>query len=191
MKQLVLASQNRGKLAEFRALLAPYRIEVLPMPQDLHVVEDGETYMENAAKKAMAVARSAGLFSLADDSGIEVEAMSWAPGIHSARFLNGASDEDQCAKILELLRGRTRRAARFAICLVLADPRRVHFAANAEVTGQIAGQIRGTNGFGYDPIFIPAGHHQTMAELPSSEKNKLSHRSRAVRAFLRFLKYSE
>lgn len=189
--KLVLATKNRGKQAEFQALLSPFRIEVLPMPDGIKVEEDGETYLENAAKKAMAVAKRSGLFALADDSGIEVDALDGAPGVHSARFLNSAGDEDKCAKILELLQGRTQRAARFAISLVLADSRRIYFTAQADVPGQIALQPRGSRGFGYDPIFIPAGHTQTMAELPPAEKNKLSHRARASKALLRYLKYAE
>ena len=188
--KLVLASKNRGKQAEFQALLSPFHIEVVPMPDGIKVEEDGETYFENAAKKAMAVAKESGSLAVADDSGIEVEALDGAPGVHSARFLNGAGDEEKCAKILELLQGRTRRDARFAISLVLADPRRIYFAAHAEVAGLIALQPRGTRGFGYDPIFIPAGHTQTMAELPAAEKNKLSHRARASTALLRYLKYA-
>lgn len=186
-----MATRNRGKQAEFRTLLSPFQIEILPMPEGLAIEETGETYMENAAIKAMAVARATGLFALADDSGIEVDAMDGAPGIHSARFLDGAGDEEKCAKILQLLKGLTRRRARFAISLVLAAPQRAHFAVNAEVLGEISGQPRGTNGFGYDPIFIPQGHVQTFAELPAAEKNKLSHRSRAARSLVRYLKYSQ
>ena len=190
MNRIVLATQNRDKLTEFRSLLSPFQVEILPMPADLTVVEDGETYLENSMKKAAAVARTTGIPALADDSGIEVEALDGAPGIQSARFLNGASDEEKCAKILELLHGRTRRAARYAIALVLCDIRRPLFAANAEVCGEIALQPRGTGGFGYDPIFVPEDYKRTMAELSPAEKNKLSHRGRAVRAFLRFLAYS-
>lgn len=187
--KIVLATRNRGKQSEFRILLASFHVEILPMPDSLTVSEDGYTYLENATLKATAVARASGLYALADDSGIEVDALDGAPGPHSARFLNGAQDDEKCAKILELIRGRTKRQARFVICLVMADPNRVLFTAAADVRGEIAQQPRGTAGFGYDPIFIPAGHVQTFAELPAAEKNKLSHRAKAARALLRFLKY--
>ncbi|MBI4177882.1 RdgB/HAM1 family non-canonical purine NTP pyrophosphatase [bacterium] len=189
--KLVLATKNRGKQLELQALLAPFQVDVHTMPADLSVEEDGDSYLENAVKKASAVARSAGAFSLADDSGIEVDAMDGAPGVHSARFLNGATDEEKCQKILDLLRGRSRRGAKFRIALALADPARIHFAAHAELPGRIADQVRGTSGFGYDPIFIPDGHSRTLAEMNSTEKNALSHRGRAVRALIRFLKYAK
>lgn len=188
--KLVVATANRGKLTEFRALLSHYPVEILQMPDGVQVVEDGETYMENAAKKAMAVAHAAGCFAVSDDSGIEVDALDGAPGVHSARFLNGAGDEEKCAKILELLRDRPDRNARFVISLVVADPGRIHFVSTASVDGVISLHPRGTNGFGYDPIFIPTGHTQTMAELSSAEKNTLSHRARAVRSLSRFLAYA-
>ncbi len=190
MTSLVLATRSRGKVSEFRALLAPIHLDVSEMPPDIAVVEDGATYLENAVKKARTVADFTGSAALADDSGIEIDALDGAPGIHSARFLTGSTDEDKCARILELLRGRTIRSARFVIALVLADISRVLFVAQAFVTGQIAAQMRGTNGFGYDPIFIPTGLAQTMAELPTAEKNMLSHRSRAARALIRYLRYT-
>lgn len=189
--KLVLATRNRGKQTEFQTMLSPARVEILPMPEGITVAEDGETYLENAVKKAVAVAQRCGMLTVADDSGIEVDGLDGAPGVHSARFLQGSTDEEKCAKILELLKGRTHRGARFAISVVVASPDRVRFSAMAEVKGQIALQPRGAKGFGYDPIFIPAGHSQTMAELSPAEKNKLSHRARAVRALIRYLKYAE
>lgn len=192
--KIVVATKNRGKQSEIRELLSPFGVEVLPMPDGVEVVEDGETYLENARKKAVEVARHAlepGVWVVADDSGIEIDALDGAPGVHSARFLGGVSDEEKCIKILEMLKDRTRRTARFVASLVLADAGRVRFTAEADVPGEIAQNLRGSSGFGYDPIFVPQGHSRTMAEMSSAEKNQLSHRSRAVRALVRYLKYTE
>lgn len=186
---LVVATRNRGKISEFRALLSPFSIEPLPMPEGVTVVEDGETYSENASKKASAAARATGGWAVADDSGIEIDALDGAPGVHSARFLNGAGDDEKCAKILEMMAGRTRRSARFVVSVVVADPKRSWYVANAELRGEISLHPRGSNGFGYDPIFIPEGHNQTLAEISTAEKNRMSHRARAVNALGRFFRY--
>ncbi|OGH62866.1 MAG: non-canonical purine NTP pyrophosphatase, RdgB/HAM1 family [Candidatus Lindowbacteria bacterium RIFCSPLOWO2_12_FULL_62_27] len=188
MIKLVLATRNRGKLSEFAALLAPLQVELELMPDGIVVAEDGKTYLENATRKASEVARRTGLQAVADDSGIEVDALDGEPGIHSARFLNGAPDGEKCARILELLSGSDRRGARFVISLVLADPDRIRFSVTAHVSGRIADQPRGTNGFGYDPIFVPEGHDETMAELSPAEKHRISHRGQAARALIRYLK---
>ena len=195
---LVVATQNRGKLEEIRQLLADLDLEVLALgdvvKRDLHIVEDGDTFEANALKKALAVVRAAGMLTLADDSGLEVDALGGAPGVHSARYAGErATDAENNATLLAALGSVDRDVpsgqvdhgfvARFRCVLVLIDP----FTKEGEpyvVEGACEGRItqtpRGSGGFGYDPLFLVEGTNLTMAELPEAEKNRVSHRGRAM-----------
>lgn len=190
MTDLLLATANRGKQREFGRLLAgiPGR---LVFPQDIgidmDVPEPYDTYAANAAAKADAYARASGLLTLADDSGIEVEALDWGPGVQTARF-GGDAVDDRVALLLDTVGDDPRRGARMVCVLVLAIPGQDGEAPrmesfSAEMQGQLARERRGEGGFGYDPVFLlPNG--ATSAELPAEEKDRISHRGRAVQAAL-------
>lgn len=189
MSDLLLATRNRGKQQEFRRLLAgiPGRVVV---PQDLglelDVPEPHDTYAENAAAKAQAFCQASRLPVLADDSGIEVAALDWGPGVRSARF--GDPGRDGADLLLERLAGATDRRARMVCWLALAVPDAADRPPSMElfsgvVEGSVATERRGAGGFGYDPIFLlPSG--RTTAELQEAEKDAISHRGRAVAAAL-------
>jgi XTP/dITP diphosphohydrolase len=188
MKNLLLATNNIGKLREIQAILdgLPFR---LLTPREigltLEVVEDGETYAANATRKALAFAKASDLVSLSDDSGLEVEMLNGAPGLHSARFSPkpGATDLDRRVLLLQTLSHHPRPwQARFLCTVALATPSGWFGLAAGSCAGEIVPEERGQNGFGYDPIFLIAGRNRTMAELGLEEKNEISHRARAVRA---------
>lgn len=189
MKQLVLASNNPGKLREFAALLAPLGIEVLPQAQ-FSVPEAEEphfTFIENALEKARHASRYTGLPALADDSGLCASALGGAPGVQSARFAGEPkSDERNNALLLEKLANQSDRRAHYVCVLVLVrsadDPQPL--IAEGEWHGEIIDQARGTKGFGYDPLFLLPDLGQTAAELDPALKNTLSHRGTACRHLL-------
>ena len=186
MKQLVLASSNAGKLREFAALFEPFEIEVLPqsafsVPE---IAEPHPTFLENALAKARHAARASGLPAMADDSGLCVTALGGEPGVHSARFGGiPRSDDRNNAYLLEKLKDVTDRRAHYVCVLVLlrhgADPQPIY--ADGEWFGEILTQPRGSDGFGYDPLFYVPELEQTAAELPPVMKNTLSHRAAAFR----------
>ena len=194
MANLLLASGNRGKLREIQDLLGGLDIQLL-LPMEvgiqLDVKEDGSTYAENAARKALAYARRSGILSLADDSGLEVDALQGAPGIYSARFspLPQATDADRRVTLLGRLRSHPRPwQAHFHCTVAIASPSgEIHFA-EGDCPGEIIPEERGEYGFGYDPIFLLTGLGKTMAELSMAEKNQLSHRARAVKASIPHLR---
>lgn len=187
MPKLLLGTQNLGKQDELRALLSSQIIEILT-PQDLHleiqVEETGATYAENASLKAAAYATQSGLWSLSDDSGLEVESLDGAPGLRSARLAGeGKSDSDRRRLLLHMLVDHTRPwEARFRATVALADPSGEIELAEGQCAGEIISEERGTGGFGYDPIFLVRGTGKTMAELEMFEKNQLSHRAQAFKA---------
>ena len=188
MLKLLLATNNPGKLREILALLDDLPVELLTPQQvglQLEVAEDGNTYAENASRKALAFSRAGGMLTLADDSGLEVEALHGEPGLYSARYnpKPGATDADRRAFLLRKLEGQPRPwLARFRCTVALASPGgEVEFAEGA-CPGEIIPQERGQDGFGYDPIFLLTELDRTMAELSMQEKNRLSHRARAVLA---------
>lgn len=190
---LVIATTNAGKVRELRRLLAGVPFE-LATPADLglrlEVEEDGETYRENAVKKAAAYAAAAGLPALADDSGLEVDALGGRPGVHSARYVGqAASDGDRIGALLAELRGvpPERRTARFRAVIAVALPDGRCWTAEGTVEGVIAEEPRGTDGFGYDPVFYLPELGRTMAELAPEEKNRISHRARAAAGARRIL----
>jgi XTP/dITP diphosphohydrolase len=189
MKQLVLASNNAGKLREFAQLLAPLGIEVLP--QSAFAVPEAEephcTFVENALDKARHAARISGLPALADDSGLCVDALGGAPGVHSARYGGTpASDASNNKKLLAALAGKADRRAHYVCVLALVchadDPQPL--LSEGEWHGQILDAPRGTGGFGYDPLFLVPGLGLTSAELSPEQKNALSHRGKALAALV-------
>ena len=190
-RTLLIASTNPGKLREIQAILPSGVPFQLALPADLgiklDVKETGSTYAENAALKAVAYRQASGLVTLADDSGIEVDAPGGAPGLYSARYapIENATDADRRRHMLQNLRGIPRPwPARFHCTVAVAALDGQVYFADGQVEGEVISEERGENGFGYDPIFYLAGYGKTMAELPSDEKNRISHRARAVQAAL-------
>ena len=188
--KLLLASNNQGKLIEIQALLAGLDIQLLTPGElglDLHVEENGTTYAENAALKAQAFSQASDLVSLADDSGLEVDCLGGQPGIYSARFSlqPDATDADRRKYLLRKLVGQpTPWTAHFHCTVALGYPDGEVSFATGDCPGEIITEERGTNGFGYDPIFFIPEMGRTMAELTLLEKNRLSHRACAVKATL-------
>jgi XTP/dITP diphosphohydrolase len=179
--KIVFASGNRHKVAEIAAMLAPRGFEVSPLA--LTVVEDAATFAGNAEKKARAALAQTGLPSLADDSGLEVDALDGAPGVLSARYAGEPTDDGaNNAKLLAALAGvpDERRTARFRCALVFVDGDGERLIADGSCDGRIGRAARGSGGFGYDPLFIVNGDGRTMAELTAEEKNRVSHRARAL-----------
>ncbi len=191
---LVLATHNPGKVAEMKALLTGLGAKILT-PQDLgldlEVPEDGQTYAENASKKALAFARAADTVALGDDSGLEVDALDGAPGIFSHRFTGQATatDAERRRYLLDRLQGKPGPwTARFRATVAVARPSGEVRLADGQCEGVIVPEERGSNGFGYDPIFWLPDLGRTMAELEMEEKNRLSHRARAVMNAIPILK---
>jgi XTP/dITP diphosphohydrolase len=191
--KLLLASSNPGKLREYRILAAGNPVEIESMPQlaGLRAYEESApTFAENAAGKALHYSRFVEGAVIADDSGLVVPALAGAPGVHSARYAGpGATDADRVAKLLREMRGKTgeERRARFICVLALADRGRAIAVFSDAVEGVLAEEPRGTNGFGYDPIFFFEKLGRTYAEVTREEKNEFSHRGRAFRKLLAFL----
>ncbi len=181
---LVIATRNKNKLREFQEILKDLGIEILslddfgPIP---HVVEDGDTFEENAYKKALHTAKILGVPALADDSGLVVEALSGRPGVYSARYAGvNASDEDNCHKLLTELTNIQNRRAYFQCVLSLAVPSGPALTYIGTCDGVIIDEKRGSNGFGYDPIFFFQKLGKTFAELSMNEKSQVSHRGKAL-----------
>ena len=186
--RIVLATRNPGKAREIAAIYAHLRVTWLTLdhfPAFVPAAETGATYAENAAEKAIMASSATRLPALADDSGVEVDALDGAPGVSSARFLgDAATDAERNARILELLRdvppeGRT---ARYRAAVAVAVPAGSVRIFEGVCEGRIATSSRGRGGFGYDPIFVPEGEARTMAEISAETKNRISHRARALRA---------
>lgn len=194
MSKLLIATNNQGKVRELQELLTGSGIEfVTPAQIDLQidVEEDGSTYQENAGKKAIAFAKASGLISLADDSGLEVEALGGAPGLYSARYSPkpGANDKDRRDFLLSNLQDKPRPwKAHFHATIAVANPTGEVEFTDGNCYGEIIPEERGSGGFGYDPIFFMPELGKTMSELDMSEKNRLSHRARAVIAAMPILK---
>lgn len=184
--KLLIATHNPGKIEEYEELLAGLPLELTyPAQQglDIEVAETGASFAENARLKAAAYARASGLVALADDSGLEVDALGGEPGIHSARYAGtGASDKERYRLLLEKLREVPweERTARFRCVIAVATPGGQVHTAEGICEGIIAFAPKGEHGFGYDPIFYLQEYGKTMADLPPETKNKISHRARAV-----------
>lgn len=202
MNKLLIATNNKGKIKELQDLLKDIDVELVTPSQinlELDVIEDGKTYAENATKKAIAFAEASNLVSLADDSGLEVDALDGAPGLYSARYGppfalppfsskmgrggGGVTDKDRRLYLLQNLQGKPHPwSARFHATIAIASPspnREIHLTEGI-CEGEIIPEERGTGGFGYDPIFLLSELGKTMAELSIDEKNRLSHRAKAV-----------
>jgi XTP/dITP diphosphohydrolase len=186
--EILVATGNPGKMREFKQLLAPLQASLCFPPDlglEIEVVEDGDTYLENARRKALAFARASGLFTLADDSGLEVDALDGAPGIRSARYAPG-HDLDRVEVLLSHLAAVPweERTARFRCMVVAVAPAGETYSAEGVCEGVIAFEPEGQGGFGYDPVFFIPEYGCTMALLASEVKNRISHRARAVAAAL-------
>lgn len=186
--KLILASGNRGKLREFREILEPLGVEIVSQKEagyDLDVDETGSTFEENAYLKAAAICAASGLPAVADDSGLCVDALDGAPGVHSARFGGGKSwtDAQKYMYLLEKLAGVSDRAAKFVSCVCCVFPNGDVLRARGECPGRILELPEGNGGFGYDPVFAPEGYEGSFASLGEDVKNRISHRARALAAF--------
>lgn len=184
---IVLATRNENKVQEMRRILADFPVKITslrdygPIPE---VLEDGETFDDNAYKKASQTARVLGLPALADDSGLVVEALDGAPGVHSARYAGeGATDREKCDKLLAAMGDKEDRRAHFACVLSLAVPTGPALTYEGRCDGQITRERAGEAGFGYDPVFFYPPLGKTFAELGLDEKNKVSHRGHALAEF--------
>ncbi len=184
--RLVLSTRNEHKLREFRVLFEPH--ELVPLPQDVELPpETGETFEDNARVKAEAAASATGMPAVADDSGIEAAALGGRPGVRSARYAGeGASDEENLAKLLDEVREAGDRRVAYVCALAYAEPGSETHVFTERCEGELAQEPRGDGGFGYDPAFVPVDGDdgRTMAELSVAEKDAISHRGRAARAFL-------
>jgi XTP/dITP diphosphohydrolase len=194
MHKLLIATGNHGKVREFQALLEGLPVELFTprdIGLDIDVVEDGQTYRENAGKKAIVYSKASGLISLADDSGLEVDALGGAPGLYSARYLPlpNASDADRRAFLLHNLNASPRPwTAHFHATIAIGKPDGQLLFGEGNCYGEIIPQELGSNGFGYDPIFFIPEMESTMAQLSMEEKNRLSHRALAVQNVLPLLR---
>jgi len=188
MRKLLIATNNPGKVKEYDRLFDGLPVRLTYPAQEgitLKVEETGETFAQNAILKARGFAQASGLLTLADDSGLEVDALNGAPGVRSARYAGpGASDEDRYRLLLRNLTGvpEKERSARFRCVIAIAEPEGVVHTAGGSCEGIIGFEPRGEHGFGYDPVFYMPEHGQTMAQLAPEIKNRVSHRARAAQA---------
>jgi len=182
--KLIIATRNAHKLEEIRAIFDFHSLEVLSafdFPEIPDVVEDGDTLEANAEKKAVEIAKATSCWALADDSGLEVAALGGAPGVYSARYAGEqCSYSDNNDKLLRELAGKSDRSAQFRTVIALSDPEGNVQTVEGACPGLIIEALRGTNGFGYDPLFVPEGYTETFAELSAEIKNRISHRARAL-----------
>jgi len=181
---LVIATRNKGKTQEIKDLLKDFPVDIKnlgdfgPIPE---LEEDGDTFDENAYKKASFAARILGQPALADDSGLVVEALGGAPGIHSARYAGeNATDEQRYLKLLEEMKGKSNRRAAFECVISIAVPTGVALTYEARCEGLISQKPEGSNGFGYDPVFFYPPYNKTFAQITREEKNRISHRGKAL-----------
>lgn len=194
MKKLVFATNNAHKLEEIRAILGD-KVEILSL-NDINchadIPETADTLEGNAELKAAYIYTNYGLDCFADDTGLEVEALNGAPGIYSARYVGGEGHDSEAnmKKLLTEMAGKTNRNAQFRTAICLIEKGNKHLFEGI-VKGQIIEAKRGNSGFGYDPVFIPEGYNETFAEMGNTEKNKISHRARAVAALCEYLQNEE
>jgi len=186
MRSLLLATTNRHKIEEYRAIFTDLPFQLLSLADislDMDVEETGTTFQQNADLKAFAYAHASGMLSLADDSGIEIDALGGEPGVYSARFLGpDVSYTERFRVILERLQGLPvpQRTAHFRCAITIAEPSGVHKSVEGTVHGIIADAPRGKHGFGYDPLFLVPEYGKTMAEMSPELKHRISHRGRAA-----------
>ncbi len=189
MPKIMIATENKGKLKEYENLLKPLNYEVFSLFDfpGLNIVESGTTFAENALLKAKTLRKRTNELVLADDSGLEVTALNNRPGVYSKRFSKQGTDAANNQKLLEVMQSEADRSARFVTVIVLLDKNQNAHYFKGILEGYIHTKIEGEHGFGYDPLFIPAGYHQTLAELDLSVKNSISHRAKALRKVLEYL----
>ena len=189
MRKIIFATNNKHKLEEVQQILAN-NFEVLGLKEigfEGDILETGKTLEENASIKSKFVFEKFGMNCFSDDTGLEIEALEGGPGVYSARYAGEeANAEKNIAKVLNELRGKQNRKARFRTVVSLILDGKEHFFEGI-VNGQIIDEKRGGDGFGYDPVFMPDGYELTFAEMPAEQKNKISHRSRAINKLARFL----
>lgn len=194
MKKLLVATGNAGKLREIKSLLAEIGVEVVgldSLTNPPEVVEDGDSFTANACKKALEISKFANCLTLADDSGLVVPALDGAPGIYSARYAgDGATDARNNQKLLREMATLPidKRQAFFCCVMALADPQGNCQTFEGRIHGQLISELRGTQGFGYDPLFLVPEYGKTLGELPLEIKNRISHRSQALRQVFNVLK---
>jgi XTP/dITP diphosphohydrolase len=193
--EIVLATRNKKKIEEIRRITVDLPITILSLdnfPNCPETVEDKDTFEGNAVKKAIEVCRCTGKPALADDSGLEVDALEGAPGVYSARYAGGTGSGNDIRNYEKLLSELTnvpddKRGARFVCCMVMAFPDGMVKTFFGYAEGCIGREPKGTTGFGYDPVFIPDGHKRTFAEMAGGEKDRLSHRGKALEKLAHFL----
>jgi XTP/dITP diphosphohydrolase len=193
MRELIVATRNKGKLREIKELLADLDFKIISldeMPDMPEIVEDGKTFQDNAIKKALTIARHTNKLTLGEDSGLEVAALGNRPGVYSARFSGPqATDPKNNAKLIRLLKAvpMKKRQARYRCCAALADANGVVGVVSGSCSGLIATKAKGRNGFGYDPYFLIPRYNKTFGELPPEVKAKMSHRSHALKKVRKIL----
>jgi len=187
MKKIVAASQNKHKIREIEEITKEFGMFIVPRDEagvpDVEIVEDGETFETNSYKKAYEVMRLCGEITIADDSGLEVDYLDGEPGVYSSRFAGEDTDDKKNnEKLLSLLEGvpMEKRSGRFISVITIVYPDGTNIVARGEVEGHIAFEESGDNGFGYDPLFIPLGYNKTFGDFTSENKNKISHRAKAL-----------
>ena len=192
MFTLLLASHNQDKAKELKALLSGMNIQLLTLndfPNIVPTIEDQDTISANSMKKAFEASLKTGLVSLADDTGLFIKALNDKPGVYSARFAGEhCSYKDNRMKVLKLMEGITNRYAEFRTCVALSAPDGIISFKIGILEGNITTEERGTNGFGYDSIFIPLSFNKTYAEMTDTEKNSISHRAKAIEAIIPIIK---
>lgn len=189
MDSLVIATKNQGKAREYREMFAPYNIDIKTLADfstPIKINENGSTFLENATIKAQTVMAKLGVPVMADDSGLVVDALNGAPGVHSARYAGDHDDQANNKKLLRELAGvpTMKRTAHFHTTIVALKPDGAKLVANGRVDGRILTSPRGNNGFGYDPLFYVEKFDCSMAELTAEQKNSISHRGQALEEFL-------
>lgn len=194
IKQIVFATGNEGKMREIRSILADLEIQVLSMKEAgiaADIIENENTFSGNALIKAREVAKYTDALVLADDSGLEIDCLNKEPGVYSARYLGEDTSYDvKCQNLLDRLEGvpDEKRTARFVSAIAAVFPDGEAFITEGTIEGRIDYEARGTNGFGYDPIFLVPEYNKTTAELSEEEKNEISHRGKALTAMKEVLK---
>ncbi|NMA93052.1 MAG: XTP/dITP diphosphatase [Clostridiales bacterium] len=189
---LVVATRNEGKLKELKGIAEKYGMQLLSMKDvgygDFEIEENGESFRENALIKAETLCEMLGRPCIGDDSGLCVDALGGAPGVHSARYAGEhGNDAANRTKLLEEMRGISERGAHFECCIALCFPKSKTIVARGICSGTIAEEERGSGGFGYDSLFVPEGYSETFAELPEEIKNLISHRGRALQELEKLL----
>ena len=189
MKDIMIATSNKGKVREYKSLLEPlgYIVHDLSELDPIEIDENGSTFQENALIKAKSIQDKCNMTVIADDSGLEIDALNKEPGIHSARYLEGHDYSYKNKVLLERMKGKTDRTARFVCAIALCDETGDHLFTGV-MEGKINDQAAGDNGFGYDPIFLVEQFGKTSAQLTMEQKNSVSHRGIATRELLDYLK---